>query len=66
MKRPIDETMSAARQFFLERATAAQGVEERLVSEHLREMAEAIQENTRMLDVLRGEIGELHHVLGVR
>jgi hypothetical protein len=66
MKRPIDETMAEARQFFLERATAANGKEERLMSEHLREMAEAIQENTRMLEVLRGEIGELHHLVGVR
>jgi hypothetical protein len=36
------------------------------VSEQLREMAEAIQENARMLEVLRAEIGELHHVVGVR
>lgn len=66
MKRPIDETMAEARQYFLERARAANGTDERILNEHLREMAEAIQENSRMLDVMRREIGDLHHVLGVR
>jgi hypothetical protein len=65
MKRPIDETMAEARQFFLERKAVAIDTEARLVSEHLREMAEAIQENTRMLKVLRDEIAELHHLVGV-
>jgi hypothetical protein len=66
MKRPIDETMAEARQFFLERARAANGTEDRLLNEHLGEMAEGIQEVERMLDVLRREIAELHHVVGVR
>ncbi len=66
MKRPIDETMAEARQFFLDRAAAASRPEEQRLNEQLRELAEAIQENTRMLDVLRGEIEEIRHVLGVR
>lgn len=66
MKRPIDETMAEARQFFLDRSMAANGTDERLMNEHLRELAEAVQENSRMLDVLRREIEELHHVVGVR
>lgn len=66
MKRPIDDTMAEARQFFLERAMAASITDERLLNEHLRELAEAVQENRRMLDVLRREIEELHHVVGVR
>ena len=66
MKRPLDETMSEAREFFLERARAANGTDERLMNEHLSELAEAVQENGRMLDVLRREVEELHHVLGVR
>jgi hypothetical protein len=66
MKRPIDETMAEARQFFLDRALAAGISDERLMNEHLRELAEAVQENSRMLDVLRREIEELHHVVGVR
>jgi len=66
MKRPIDETMAEARQFFLERAQTAPVAYERVMHEHLRELAEAVQENARMLDVLRREIEELHHVVGVR
>ena len=66
MKRPIDETMAEARQFFLDRGQAAVVHDERLLNEHLRDLAEAIQENTRVLDVLRSQVGELHHVLGVR
>lgn len=66
MKRPIDETMAEARQFFLERAQVAPIAYERVLHEHLRELAEAVQENARMLDVLRLEIEELHHVIGVR
>lgn len=66
MKRPIDETMAEARQFFLDRSKSANGTDERLMHEHLRELAEAVQENTRMLDVMRREIEELHHVVGVR
>ena len=66
MKRPIDETMAEARHFFLDRAQAAMLSEERHLNEHLRELAEAVPENSRMLDVLRSEIAELHHVIGVR
>jgi hypothetical protein len=66
MRRPIDETMAEARQFFLERARAANGTEERLLNEHLREIAEGVQEIERMLDLLRREVAELHHVVGVR
>ena len=66
MKRPIDEAMGEARQFFLERAQMAPVAYERLMCDHLRELAEAVQENARMLDVLRREIEELHHVVGVR
>jgi len=66
MKRPIDETTAEARQFFLDRAMEAPTAEERLLYEHLRELAEAVQENSRMLDMLRREIEELHHVVGVR
>jgi hypothetical protein len=66
MKKPIDDTMVEARQFFLEHALTAQTEEERLLHEHLRELAEAVQENARMLDVMRREVEELHHVMGVR
>lgn len=66
MKRPIDDTMAEARQFFLERAQMAPLAYERVMHEHLCELAEAAQENARMLDVLRREIEELHHVVGVR
>ena len=66
MKRPIDDAMAEAREFFLERAQAAPVTYERVLHEHLRELAEAVQENARMVDVLRREIEELHHVVGVR
>ena len=66
MKRPIEETLEEARQFFLDRAKTAREPKEREVSEHLCELAEAVQENCRMLDVLRGRLDDLRHVMGVR
>jgi hypothetical protein len=66
MKHSIDEAMDEARRFFLEHGATATSEEGRRMSECLREMAEAVQENARMLDVLRRELDEVHHVLGVR
>ena len=66
MKHSIDEVLEEARQFFLDRAQIAKSPEAKAVNEHLRALSEVIQENTRMLDVLRHELDELRHVVGVR
>lgn len=66
MTNSIDERMDNAIAFFTERATLTKAREQRLMFEHLREIAEGTQQNTRMLDVLKQELENVHKAVGVR
>jgi hypothetical protein len=66
MEHSIDEMMEEARQYFHERAQAARSNDARALNEHLRELAEVVQENTRMIETLHRDLEKVHHVLGVR
>ena len=62
---PIDERMDLAIAYFIERAATTQVQERRIMLEHLRAIAEAAQQNTRMLDVLKLELETIRQTLGV-
>ena len=62
----IDDRMESALTFFNERAALTKLPHQRELYEHLREIAEVNQLNTRMLDVLKRELEEIHHAIGVR
>jgi hypothetical protein len=58
--------MDDAIAFFKEQAISTKPREQRLMLEHLCDIAKATQQNTRMLDVLKAEVEQLHIALGVR
>ena len=61
MTTSMDQRMDGAIAFFAELASSAKTPERRRMLEHLREMAEATQQNARMLDVLKLELEGIHH-----
>lgn len=66
MDKSYDVRMEEARQYFRDAASEEKNASRRLLAQHLAEMAEAIQEDMRMLDVLKDRIEEIRHTVGVR
>jgi hypothetical protein len=60
-----DEKMTAAIRFFQSRTAGEPREDERVRAEHLREMAEGIQECLRALAVMKTEVHHIEHALSV-
>jgi hypothetical protein len=65
IKESTDVRMEELRREFQMRATSAKTREKEVLFEALGDMAEAIQEHARVLDLLRMKLDEIRHVVGV-
>lgn len=64
MIRSIEDKMEEARQYFVQKAGAEPDAQQRRHLEYCADLAEAVQETTRLIDLVKTQLEEVRHAVG--